>query len=395
MGTQVADLDLLRDGPLFGEDVAGLDAPEADSPDNWLFGVAAQGHVSELKGAQPTSRNEPNTVEAPPGAATSGGSVAAALDNAHGWIGTMYDWGGNGYAGRGVDCSGLVYNAFKRAGFNIERYRAVDYGHMGVAVDTADARAGDIVYFDNPGDVDHVGIYLGDGKFIESPQSGERVKVSNLRGGAQIRRIFPSDAQAELHPSSEGKTQYFAPDGERFLSGPAAGPQRDPLEVIDSLEADADAIVQQDLEIGTPQDVELSGETQVPSAGAGAVDKSTPGGQFNRLMNAMAGQESGGDYHVVNSIGAIGKYQVMTANVGSWSRQVLGHSISPAEFRNSPDLQEQIVRGIFGGYVRQYGTRGALAKWYSGNADREDDYSHVKGGPSVGAYVDQVIARMR
>lgn len=377
---------LSQGGSLFSSDVSGLDS--LGSPDNWLVDQN-QGDVSQLKGALPTTKNEPNTVEAPPAAAIGGSNqLSQALDNAHQWLGTMYDWGGNGQGGRGVDCSGLVYAAFKSAGFNIARYRAVDYGHMGQAVSTDQGRPGDIVYFDNPGDVDHVGIYLGSGKFIESPQPGQRVQISNLRKGAQLRRIFGGTSDLTQHAS--GADQYHSPDSKTYVGG-AMGAQRDPLDQLSDLDQSAETVIQQHMqEQDTARDVSNQTATSQQAADTGS-DSSYLG----KVMNALAGQESGGDYSVVNSIGARGKYQVMTANVGTWSQQVLGRRITPAEFSASPDLQERIVRGIFGGYVSKYGLRGALAAWYSDKPGRQNDYSHVKGGPSVGAYVDQVIARMK
>lgn len=392
-------LNLLGNTSLFsGGAVSGLDNSTADSPDNWLVGLSPQGHVSQLPaGTVPTTKNEPHTVAAPPAAAIGGSDqMSQALDNAHQWLGTMYDWGGNGQGGRGVDCSGLIYAAFKKAGFNIQRYRAVDYGHMGQAISTDAGRPGDIVYFDNPGDVDHVGIYLGSGKFIESPQPGQRVQISNLRAGAQLRRIF-GGSTPDLLPSPLGKSQYIAPDSKTYVGGHIAGPQEDPMDLLSSLDVSVENILKQHIETqqatDTAKDVPnqtASNQLANDSAANSAGDKSYLG----KVMNALSGQESGGDYSVVNSIGARGKYQVMPANVGSWSQQVLGYRVTPAQFSASPDLQERIVRGIFGGYVTKYGLRGALAAWYSGNPSRENDYSHVGNGPSVGSYVDQVIARM-
>src|SRR6478752_4221484 len=88
---------------------------------------------------------------------------------------------------------------------------------------------------------------------------------------------------------------------------------------------------------------------------------------LDQLMWAIGQQESGGNYSVVNSIGAVGKYQVMKANIPSWSRAALGYSISWQKFRDSPDLQEKIVRYKLNSYYKNYGFRGAASAWYSGN----------------------------
>jgi hypothetical protein len=113
---------------------------------------------------------------------------------------------------------------------------------------------------------------------------------------------------------------------------------------------------------------------------------------FEQFLWAIGQQESSGNYTDVNrSSGALGKYQVMPGNVASWSKRVLGHSVSTTEFLHSPQLQEQIVKGILGEDYRRYGPAGAAAMWYSGQPDPTKTYGH----PSVKAYVAQVLGRMK
>lgn len=366
---------LLSDFPI---SVGGADDPATGgfSPDNWLVQVAQQAiPPTPAEGAR--VRNEPNTVPAPVGGATGGGSLSTAIDAAYGMIGKPYVWGGTSSAG--VDCSGLVYYAYRAAGYNMQRYRAIDYGHMGVPVAQDQGRPGDIVYFDNPGtDTDHVGIYLGGGKFIEAPQPGSHVQVSSLRGGAQLRRIVPEGAYTNLPTTADGRLTYTSPTGQTHVGAHGPGPQRDPVEMIQSM----------DLSTMTSPDQQIP-EQQMPlNAG-----KET-GDEFGKFMNAVSGQESGGNYGVENAYGAIGKYQVMYYNVGSWTLGALGRSMSPQEFRHDPAAQEAVARWRLGQLVSQYGYRGAAAAWYSGNPSRANDYSHVSSGPPVGTYVDQVMARM-
>lgn len=115
-------------------------------------------------------------------------------------------------------------------------------------------------------------------------------------------------------------------------------------------------------------------------------------------MYGIGQQESGGmsesdRYHVVNSIGAVGKYQVMKSNVPGWSKQVLGHSITWQQFRDSPQLQEQIVRGILKGYWDKWGAKGAAAAWYAGpgNHNLYNSTAPQYGGPSIQTYVNSVL----
>lgn len=141
----------------------------------------------------------------------------------------------------------------------------------------------------------------------------------------------------------------------------------------------------------SPSAAALGGGGGVLTSGA----RPAAGGSLGAFLNAVKGQESGGRYDVVNDIGAVGAYQVMPGNIGPWTQAALGRALTPAQFRASPAAQEAVARWRLGSYVNKYGYRGAAAAWYSGNPNRQNDYSHVGNGPSVAAYVDQVMARMR
>lgn len=109
---------------------------------------------------------------------------------------------------------------------------------------------------------------------------------------------------------------------------------------------------------------------------------------FAQLVHGIGVQESGNNYHVVNSIGAVGKYQVMKANIPNWSKEILGYSISWQTFRNSPSLQEKIVQGKLKKYYNKYGAKGAASMWYSGQPNSNKTY----GNPPVYRYVNSVIS---
>lgn len=102
------------------------------------------------------------------------------VSQAKGWLGTPYAWGGTSRSG--VDCSALVQNIYAAAGIQIPR---VTYDQIGVgaAVQMKNLRPGDLVFFDTDAKKsgpDHVGIYIGQGKFIHAPKTGDVVKVSSL-----------------------------------------------------------------------------------------------------------------------------------------------------------------------------------------------------------------------
>lgn len=114
---------------------------------------------------------------------------------------------------------------------------------------------------------------------------------------------------------------------------------------------------------------------------------------LDQLLWSIGIQESGNNYSVVNSIGAVGKYQVMKANIPSWSKAALGYSITWQKFRDSPDLQEKIVRSRMGSYYKKYGFRGAASAWYSGDPSLYNSTRPQSGGPSIKQYVDSVYSR--
>lgn len=99
-----------------------------------------------------------------------------------------------------------------------------------------------------------------------------------------------------------------------------------------------------------------------------------PGGVSQQARQAIANIESrgSGDYGAINKkSGAIGRYQVMPANVPSWTKQALGRAMTPREFAANPQAQEAVFNHIFGGYEQKYGPRGAAIKWQSGKAPQE------------------------
>lgn len=116
---------------------------------------------------------------------------------------------------------------------------------------------------------------------------------------------------------------------------------------------------------------------------------------WEQFLSAIAGQESGGNYSAVNGrTGALGKYQILPSNIGPWSQQYLGYRLTPQQFLNSPRTQEQLAQAVLKSYFTKYGARGAASAWYSGSPNRHNNYTRFRSNePSIGEYVDQVLAR--
>ena len=109
-----------------------------------------------------------------------GPKAMAAIQEASKYIGSNYKWGGS-TPQTGFDCSGLMQWAYAQSGIQIPRvtYTQIEAAN-GIAVDRAHLKPGDLVFFAANGDVHHVGMYLGDDKFLHAPHTGDVVKVSSL-----------------------------------------------------------------------------------------------------------------------------------------------------------------------------------------------------------------------
>lgn len=93
-------------------------------------------------------------------------------------VGKPYRYGGNSPSG--FDCSGLVHYSYSRAGISLPRTTRTQLS-VGSAVDAESLRVGDLVFFDQEGrKSSHVGIYIGNGRFVHAPSSGKRVRVDSL-----------------------------------------------------------------------------------------------------------------------------------------------------------------------------------------------------------------------
>lgn len=105
------------------------------------------------------------------------------LSKAVSLLGTPYRWGGTS-PDRGFDCSGLVGYVFRTAlGMDLPRVSR-DQAKAGELVsDRAALVAGDLVFFGRRGRVDHVGIYVGEGRFLHAPSTGKDVRVDSLSSG--------------------------------------------------------------------------------------------------------------------------------------------------------------------------------------------------------------------
>ncbi|MBI2319682.1 MAG: C40 family peptidase [Betaproteobacteria bacterium] len=142
-----------------------------------------------------------------PARAPSSGHDADLLFQAIAAAGVEYRNGGHSYA-TGFDCSGLVAFVFRQA-YGLELpHNSRAQSTFGEAVDAQNLQAGDLVFFNTQGEpYSHVGIYLGEDKFIHAPRTGSPVRTENMRArywatrfdGA--RRIAPAIVPVDYAPA--------------------------------------------------------------------------------------------------------------------------------------------------------------------------------------------------
>lgn len=119
------------------------------------------------------------------GGAVSGNRRQAVIDFAMQQLGEPYVFGASGPDS--WDCSGLTQKAYRSVGIKLPHH-AASQGKMGTAVSEANAQPGDLVFW---GPISgHTAIYLGNGKVIHAPHTGDVVKVANIWGRNRRFRSF-------------------------------------------------------------------------------------------------------------------------------------------------------------------------------------------------------------
>jgi cell wall-associated NlpC family hydrolase len=123
-----------------------------------------------------------------PGGASA--KALAAVQAALAVRGTPYSFGGGTASGpsfgiaqgkniKGFDCSGLMLYAYAKVGIKLPHFTG-DQVNAGVRVSKSALRPGDLVFFYSP--IHHVGMYIGGGKMVHAPETGDVVKISEIAG---------------------------------------------------------------------------------------------------------------------------------------------------------------------------------------------------------------------
>lgn len=129
--------------------------------------------------------------------------------NAMGFIGVPYRYGGNS-VDTGFDCSGFVRAAFQHTVGKILPRRAADQAAATQQIDRSQLKPGDLVFFNTMRRAfSHVGIYVGDGKFVHSPRTGASIRIDSMDNSYWkprfdgARRVFTEAHHAVSTPMSQ------------------------------------------------------------------------------------------------------------------------------------------------------------------------------------------------
>jgi peptidoglycan DL-endopeptidase RipA len=118
------------------------------------------------------------------------------------WLGTPYSWGGGNFSGPtwgtggpvGFDCSGLALWAWAQVGVYLPHYSGYQY-RSGMHISRGNLMPGDLVFWaynpSDPGTIHHVAIYIGGGRIVQAPQTGDVVKISFMWSNGYIGAARP------------------------------------------------------------------------------------------------------------------------------------------------------------------------------------------------------------
>ena len=106
-----------------------------------------------------------------------------------GLLGVPYKRGGMSEE-KGFDCSGFVRHMFEKSVGLVLPRRAEEQAKVTEEINRSELKPGDLVFFNTmKRTFSHVGIYVGDGKFIHAPKPGAQVRVDDMGGSYWVRRF--------------------------------------------------------------------------------------------------------------------------------------------------------------------------------------------------------------
>ncbi|HST64110.1 MAG TPA: NlpC/P60 family protein [Mycobacteriales bacterium] len=169
--------------------------------------AAARSSSSRSSSSSSSSRSSGSSRSSVAPRFSGGGGWSAAkgqrvADIALRWLGTPYSWGGGTTSGPtwgqggpvGFDCSGLALWAWGQVGVYLPHYSGYQF-NSGPHISRSNLRPGDLVFWayntSDPGSIHHVAIYIGGGRIVQAPQTGDVVKISYMWSSGYIGAARP------------------------------------------------------------------------------------------------------------------------------------------------------------------------------------------------------------
>lgn len=149
---------------------------------------------SSTKKSSTSSSSSKKTTASSSSSTTSSSSSSSGqkvVDYALQFVGNPYVYGGTSLT-KGADCSGFVQSIYKHFGYSLGRTSRDQYASAGTIVSTSSLKPGDLLFYGSSGYVNHVAIYIGNGKIVHASNARTGIKISpyNYRAPMRARRVI-------------------------------------------------------------------------------------------------------------------------------------------------------------------------------------------------------------
>jgi hypothetical protein len=144
---------------------------------SWLYVQDDEGDVGYIRSDFVAFKNG----EKPANKTSSSALADQIVEYSKQFLGLPYVWGGTSLVS-GADCSGFTMSIYKNFGITLSRTSRQQYANNGTYVALSDLQPGDLVFFNKGGStaISHVGMYIGDGKYINEVDYGIGCAISDL-----------------------------------------------------------------------------------------------------------------------------------------------------------------------------------------------------------------------
>jgi gamma-D-glutamyl-L-lysine dipeptidyl-peptidase len=159
------------------------------APQHDISAVVREPVIEKAPAPSLVKPQKPKKHEQPPQRREKSDMGVIAARTAERFVGIPYRWGGDTVVD-GMDCSGFVRAVYNLCGINIPRTSREQF-KVGDVVGKEELKDGDLVFFGgSPDSINHVGIFIGNGRFVHAPRRGDDIKISTMDDGYFVKRFI-------------------------------------------------------------------------------------------------------------------------------------------------------------------------------------------------------------